>query len=129
MVAIVVIGMDSTCVTTGASLAHLRHEGVCTIMDESESGLLTQSAIPTATAESEPPVRWGLSPGFLEFVLGATEASKQSESPHVDVLTAHAHDGAGLACVHAAAAETSSTPSHSSFVASKPTGSVVRSAA
>lgn len=94
MAQIAVIGAGYVGLTSAAGLAALGHRVVCADIDPDRVNALRRGEIPIRELGMETLVRQGLESGALRFVLGAAEASKESEFHFLCLQTPPRADGA-----------------------------------
>lgn len=106
MATIAVIGTGYVGLTTGACFAHLGHDVICADIDADKVARLQAGEIPIVEAGLERIVEEALRDNRIQFVLGATEASRRAEFHYLCVPTPQGDDGAAdLTYLEAAAAE------------------------
>ena len=122
MASIAIIGTGYVGLTTGACFSHLGHDVICADIDEDKVARLNAGEVPIVEKGLDRLVDEGIRSGKLKFVLGAAEASKQSEFHYLCVPTPQGDDGAAdLSYLETAAAEISSVLPHDSVVVNKST--------
>jgi UDPglucose 6-dehydrogenase len=125
---VAVVGTGYVGLTTGAVLSHLGHDVICADVLPDKIERLSRGEIPIVEAGLAELVREGLDAGRLSFVLGATNASRESEFVFLCVPTPQGEDGsADLSYVEQAAAEIGPTLHSETIVINKstvPVGSV-----
>jgi len=120
--AIAIIGTGYVGLTTGACFAHLGHKVICADVDFEKIERLKKGEIPIVENGLDRLVDEGLRTGNLSFVVGATEASKQSEFHYLCVPTPQSADGsADLSYLQIAAEEIKDVMPKNSIVVNKST--------
>ncbi len=101
-----VVGTGYVGLTTGAYLAHLGHDVVCSDVVQEKVDRLSKGEVPIVEPGLDELVREGIDEGRLTFVLGAAVGSQNAEFIFLCVPTPQDEDGsADLSYVQAAARE------------------------